>query len=155
MTKLPEELYQPVDISWLATEVCDISPRRLQQIMQERGTPRAGHGKVRMVDGIRAFLRNAEISSARDVAKKWTDDPDLQQFLVSALIAYWRGFGPEIAAFAGWEDGPQPTLAGRPKRRQAGNQVADAFQVDPSHVQRLIAEGYIELDAEGPGRKSR
>ena len=100
MTKLPDELYQPVDIAWLAEEVCQISPRRLQQIMQERGTPRAGHGKVRMVDGIQAFLRNAELNAARDIAKKWTDDPEYQQVVVSALILHWRGLGPHLAKLA-------------------------------------------------------
>lgn len=91
MTKLPDELYQAVDISWLAEEVCQISPRRLQQIMQDHGTPRAGHGKVRMIDGIRAFLQNAELNSARDMAKKWTDDPEYQRVIIDALIRRWRG----------------------------------------------------------------
>ena len=100
MTKLPEELYQPVDISWLAEEVCRVTPRRLQQIMQEHGTPRAGHGKVRMVDGIQAFLRNAELSAARDIAKKWTDDPERQQVVISALVLHWRGLGPDLAKLA-------------------------------------------------------
>lgn len=89
-----------VDIAWLAEEICDITPRRLQQIMKEQRIRRAAHGKVRLGDGVRAFIRNAEQTEARKIAKNWTNDDELQQLVIYALIARWRGHTDKIAKLA-------------------------------------------------------
>ena len=90
-TKIPDESRQPVDVAWLAEEICEVTPRRLQQILQERGTPRAGHGKVRLSDGLHAFLRHTEEALARQRVSKMVDDPALQRVFEKALIRHWRG----------------------------------------------------------------
>ena len=81
-------------------QIFGITGRHMRRILEERGVARAGHGKVELGAGIRAYLRTTELNSARDIAAKWTDDSDLQQTIAWALIAKWRGLDSELAKLA-------------------------------------------------------
>lgn len=103
-----------ISIEELAT-ICEVSSRHLRRILDERRVARAAHGMVKLAAGMSAFLRHGELIQAREIAARWVDDPEMQRFLTSCLIARWRGFESEITAFANWSEGPPPRLAPQPE----------------------------------------
>jgi hypothetical protein len=103
MAKNP--LKQIVSLEEVA-EICEISSRHLRRIFDERGTPRAGYGKVELGVGLGAFLDHSELTLAREMAGRWVDDPEMQTFLVNAIIARWRGYADKIAKLAAPRVGP-------------------------------------------------
>jgi hypothetical protein len=111
-----------VSVERLAT-MCDVSGRHMRRILDKRKVPRPAHGQVGLADGLRAFLRYSELLTAREIVAKWVDDAEMAEFLVLCLVARWRGFEREIAAFANWSDGPQPKLARPSKRATAAHRA--------------------------------
>jgi hypothetical protein len=76
--------------------------------------PRAGHGKVRLADGLMAIVRNQEAISARDTAKSWTDDAELQRVITWALMLHGRGYAAKLEELA------EPELHRAKARRRRG-----------------------------------
>lgn len=97
--KIAAEIEQIVTVEEVA-DIVGISGRHMRRIMNDQNVPRAGHGKVKLADGLRAALQAAETGIAKDVAKRWTDDVELQRVITWALVAHWRGRDAELAKLA-------------------------------------------------------
>lgn len=89
MTK-PTALMKVSDLA----EILEITPRRLRQVLEERGIPRPAHGMIDRGVGIRAYLQTLMEGLARQRVAKLVDDPALQGVFERALVRHWRGLDP-------------------------------------------------------------
>lgn len=72
-------------------EILEITPRRLRQVLEDRGIPRPAHGMIDRGVGLRAYLAELMEGMAKQRVAKMVDDPTLQAVFEKALIRHWRG----------------------------------------------------------------
>lgn len=86
-TKKRPDLMKITDLA----EILEITPRRLRQVLDERGIPRPAHGMIDRGVGLRAYLDALMEGMAKQRVAKMVDDPVLQSVFEKALIRHWRG----------------------------------------------------------------